>query len=158
MVGSALQDSRGSAALAVGATNDDPGPATRLVGVVKLRAAAGSGAEVLDETVVGQLGFRRQWLDRHAIDPTQAVVISVRGESMEPTLPDGCSILVDRARRRRLAGHIYVLRTGDGIIVKRLEHAATGWQIVSDHSAWQPITWTDDAEVIGEVRWMARSL
>ena len=154
-VGADLDD---PAALAVGATNDDPGPATRLVGVVELRAAAGSGAEVLDETVVGQLGFRRQWLDRHAIDPTQAVVISVQGESMEPTLPDGCSILVDRARRRRLAGHIYVLRTGDGIIVKRLEHTATGWQIVSDHQTWKPITWTDNAEVIGKVRWMARSL
>ena len=153
-IGADLDD---PAALAVGATNDDPGPATRLVEVVELRAAAGSGAEVLNETVVGQLGFQRQWLDRHAIDPTQAVMINVQGESMEPTLPDGCSVLVDRARRRRLDGHVYVLRTGDGIIVKRLEHTASGWQIVSDHPAWKPTTWTNDTEVIGEVCWAARS-
>ena len=39
---------------------------------------------------------------------------------MEPTLPDGASILVDRNRRRRRVDHIFVVRTEDGLIVKRL--------------------------------------
>ncbi len=75
--------------------------AVRYLDVVELAAAAGSGAESLDETVTGRIGFRRQWLERHGIEASQCVLIGVRGESMEPTLPEGCSILVDRSRRRR---------------------------------------------------------
>ena len=38
------------------------------------------------------------------------LIYLVRGESMEPTLLDGCSILVDRSqsRRRRRAGRLNV--------------------------------------------------
>ena len=46
---------------------------------------------------------------------------------MEPTLPDGCSILVDRSRRRRLGGHVYVVRSpDDGLVVKRLDKDKAG--------------------------------
>ena len=137
----------------------EPGSARRPVDTVaELAAAAGSGAEALDETVTGQLWFRRDWLDARAIDPAQCVVIGVRGESMEPTLPDGCSILVDRSRTRRLSGHVYVLHTDEGIVVKRLVHGADGWLLASDHPAWKDRDWPDESEVIGEVRWMARGL
>ena len=146
------------------ALNDDqargePGSARRPVDTVaELAAAAGSGAAALDETVTGQLWFRRDWLDARAIDPAQCVVIGVRGESMEPTLPDGCSILVDRSRTRRLSGHVYVLHTDEGIVVKRLVHGADGWLLASDHPAWKDRDWPDESEVIGDVRWMARGL
>ena len=137
----------------------EPGSVTRPVdNVAELAAAAGSGAEALDETVTGQLWFRRGWLDARAIDPAQCVVIGVRGESMEPTLPNGCSILVDRSRTRRLSDHIYVLGTDEGIVVKRLVHRNDGWYLISDHPAWKDRAWPDEGEVIGEVRWMARSL
>lgn len=43
------------------------------------------------------------------MDPVQAAVIQVRGESMAPTLPDGCPNLADRIRTCRLDGHIYLL-------------------------------------------------
>ena len=130
------------------------------VDVNELAAAAGGGAEVYDETVVGRLWFRRDWLQHHAIDPTQCNVISVRGESMEPTLPDGCSILVDRSqgRRRRRAGRIYVMRTEDGLVVKRAGQDEEGnWQIVSDNPDREPVQWATETEVIGEVRWAART-
>ena len=35
---------------------------------------------------------------------------------MEPVLPEGSAILVDRARRRRRTGGIFVVRTGDGTV------------------------------------------
>ena len=85
--------------------------------------------------------------------------MKVQGESMEPTLPEGSSILVDRARRRRRAGGIFVVRTGDGVVIKRLGKDATGsWQLLSDHPAWEPTPWPDDAAIIDEVKWMARTL
>ena len=62
---------------------------------------------------------------------SQCKVIGVKGESMEPTLTDGCSILIDLNRRRRTAGHLYVIRTGDGLIVKRAgKNRAGAWQLV----------------------------
>ena len=135
-------------------------PGARQIGVRELAAAAGGGALELDETVTGCIAFRRDWLDRHGIDPTQCTVIGVEGESMEPTLPDGCSILVDRARRRRLVGHVYVVRSpDDGIVVKRLgKDGAGGWLLGSDHPEWDdPVPWPDGANMIGEVRWVART-
>ena len=128
------------------------------VRLMEVASAAGVGAEVYDETPVGLLWFRNDWLLSHSIDPEQSNIISVRGESMEPTLPDGCSILVDRKRREPQDGRIYVMRTEDGLVVKRVGRDAEGdWQIESEHSAWPPVPWTDTTEIIGEVRWAART-
>ena len=80
---------------------------------------------------------------------------------MEPTLVDGCSILVNLASRRRRAGRIYVVRTEDGLIVKRAGKNRTGaWQLVSDNpnkQTWPTRPWPPDAPMIGEVKWAART-
>ena len=133
----------------------------RHVTVVELASAAGHGAVVDSEQVIGRIAFRQSWLTRHEITAAQCAVIRVVGESMEPTLPDGGSILVDRNRRRRCVGRIFVLRTEDGLIVKRLDKSRDGaWRLISDHPdkrAWPTRPWPHDAEVIGEVKWAART-
>ena len=73
--------------------------ATRQVEVCELAAAAGGGATELDETVTGYVSFQRSWLDSHGLDPTRCTVITITGDSMEPTLPNGSKTLVDRAQR-----------------------------------------------------------
>ena len=81
------------------------------------------------------------------------------GESMEPTLPDGCSILLDHGRKQLRDGAIFVVRTGDGVIVKRAERSEGGtWMLASDHDAWESMPMAADAVVIGEVKWMGREL
>ncbi len=149
---------------AIGESRTDYGPSNyepsdrSPVRLVEVASAAGMGAEVYDETPVGLLWFRNDWLQSHSIDPEQSNIISVRGESMEPTLPDGCSILVDRKRREPQAGRIYVMRTEDGLVVKRLGLDEEGnWRIESEHPAWPPVPWSDTTEIIGEVRWAART-
>ena len=81
---------------------------------------------------------------------------------MEPTLADGCSILVNHASRRRYFGHIYVVRTGDGLVVKRAGRDPAGvWQLVSDNPdkrIWPSRPWPPDAVIVGEVKWTARTL
>ena len=90
-------------------------PESRHIEVVELAAAAGLGAEVYDETVVSRLAFRQDWLAERGIDAAQCNVIRVAGDSMEPTLPDGCSILVDRSRREPREDQVFVLQTEDGL-------------------------------------------
>ena len=143
----------------VAAANDDGvTPGARSVGTREVEAAAGGGAVNLDEAPVkGPVWFRRDWLDGHGIDPTLSVVISVRGESMEPTLPAGSKILVDRTRTRRRAGRIFVVTTEEGLVVKRLERRGRQWFLASDHPSWEAVPWPREAEVVGEVRWASRT-
>ena len=126
------------------------------VRLLEFASAAGVGAEVYDETPIGLLWFRNDWLQSHSINPEQSNIIRVRGESMKPTLPDGCSILVDRERRDPHQGRIYVLRTEEGLVVKRLGLDEEGrWEIRSDSPDWRATPMSPGTEIIGEVRWYA---
>ena len=114
----------------------------------------GAPAEPVSET----LWFGRDWLRRQGLDSTQCLIIRIQGKSMEKTLPDGCSVLVNRGQRQRRAGCLYALRTDDGLVVRRAgRDSGGGWLLESDHPGRKPVAWPDDAEVIGQVRWMART-
>ena len=129
------------------------------VEVLEVASAAGTGTEVYDETPVGLLWFRNDWLQSYSIDPRESHILSVRGESMEPTLPDGCSILVDRNRREPHEDGIYVMRTEEGLVVKRLGLDDRGrWELLSDNPDWEPTVMSYGTDIIGEVRWYAVTL
>ena len=102
--------------------------------------------------------FRHEWLSRQGLVANRCSIIGVMGESMEPTLPKGCVILLDRNRRQRREGRIFVVRTEEGLVVKRAGKGTGGWQLVSDHPRWTDAPWPSDAAIIGEVKWMAREL
>ncbi len=126
------------------------------VPIREVAPAAGVGAEIFGEEVVGYLPFRRDWLAANSIDPEQSDIVRVSGLSMEPTLHDGCSILVDRKRREPQEGRIYVMRTEEGVVVKRLRlDEADNWEVVSDNPAWPSVPLRYGAEIVGEVRWSA---
>ncbi len=133
-------------------------PSKRYIEMLEVEPSAGGGSHIEDAPVRGRLAFRRAWLNLHALIASECVVIRVRGESMEPTLPDKCSILVAKHRNRRRDKHIFVVRTEDGLIVKRARKDGKSWLLVSDHPAWKDLPWPRDADVIGEVVWMAKTL
>ena len=130
----------------------------RYVEIHEVEAAAGVGLVVEGAPVVGRLAFQRDWLVAHRINPDLCTVITVSGDSMEPRLPDGCSILVDHSRRVLRHGHIYVLELGEELLVKRAEGSArSGWMMVSENRYWPPTPWPEGAVVKGEVRWSAQT-
>ena len=103
--------------------------------------------------------FRRDRLQRLGLDPAQCAVLRVQGESIARTIAAGSSILVDRSRTRRRDGQIFVLRTAEGMAVKRAARGEDGgWRLVSDHPAWGPVAFPDDAVILGQVVWTARAL
>ena len=53
-------------------------------------------------------------------------------------------MLVNRARRQRHIGRIYVVRIEDGLIVKRAGKDSSGaWQLISDHLDLLAVTVTE---------------
>ena len=109
-------DLRDETVAALVATHEAPSGA-RPVDVVEFEvAAAVRFVEIDSERVPGLAWFSRSWLDRLNLNETRCGIIRVRGESVEPTLPDGCSILFDRNCRTPPDDRIYVVRAGDGLI------------------------------------------
>ena len=136
--------------------------ATVQIGISQIESAAGAGATVHNEHVRTKLKFPARWLFERGLMAWSCRFIRVRGESMEPTLPDGSLILVDLATEHPKSNKIFVIRTGDELIVKRLiKDTKMGWLLESDHpqrSLWPTQLWPNDAEIVGEVRWVARNL
>lgn len=119
-----------------------------------LGASAGGGALAFDEVAIGALRFSARWLREQGLDPRMLSAIRVEGDSMEPSLRDGDEILVDRTPRPLRDG-IHVVRSGDALLVKRLDTAQPGQIVlVSDNAAYRPIELPRaEVEVIGRVVW-----
>ncbi len=117
-------------------------------------ASAGAGSEAPPgEPLVHHVRLDPRWLREHALNPDRCDMISVSGDSMHPTLPDGCTILVDRSSVELRDNGIFVLRTPDGLVVKRVCRGFAGWTLVSDNPRWSPAPLDADVPVVGEVRW-----
>ena len=144
------------------AGRQDPAPSEYYthIEVGDIEPAAGRGITVNGEGVKSTIQFPSNWLRDRGLNASECRVISVKGESMEPTLADGCSILIRLTRGRR-TDRIYVIRTGDELIVKRaLRSEEAGWMLVSDNpdkDRFPTRPWPDDAKVIGEVKWYGQS-
>jgi len=134
-----------------------------MIPYLNVGASAGSGAVTEGEVPVAVLAFQSQWVRTIASGRPEALsVIRVEGDSMLPTLADGDNILVDTDDRERLRDGIYVLRTDDALLVKRLgvNPATKRLMIRSDNEAYPSWDNCDPAEVsvIGRVVWVGRRL
>ena len=101
--------------------------------------------------------FPVAWLRERALQPKDCRVIEVVGESMEPTLADGCSILIDLSSSTPYPEGMFVLRTDDELIVKRLVNdREAGWLLVSDNpdkETYPSQPWREETNILAEVKW-----
>ena len=132
------------------------------IAILEVDTAAGAGALVGYEHVVGHRKFPRAWLQEQNLTADQCRLIRVVGESMEPTLSDKASILVDLSRNERQDGKVFVIRLGEELVVKRtIEDGEADWMLMSDNpdkTLWPNRPWPNGAAVIGQVCWTARTL
>jgi hypothetical protein len=124
-----------------------------------LGASAGPGAVAAEELPIGAFRFSARWLREQGLDPRMLSAIRVEGDSMEGTLRDGDEILVDRSPRPLRDG-IHVVRTGDALLVKRVDLGRPGAiTLVSDNPAYRPIALApDELEIVGRVVWKSGRL
>ena len=131
------------------------------IAIVELDTVAGGGSVIHVERILGQMTFPVRWLRREGLNAEACRIIRVVGEAMEPTLPGGCSVLVDYEKTRRRDGKIFVIRTRDELLVGRTLRKKTGWLLASDNTdknSWPTRRWPVDARIVGEVRWVWYSL
>ncbi len=127
-----------------------------------LGASAGPGSLADDEAAQDTMAFGANWLKQLGTDPAKLSLISVDGDSMDPTLCDGDDIMVDHsAAERPLRDGIYVLRMDDVLLVKRLALRPSGKLSIRSDNERYP-NWDDveprEVNIIGRVIWTGRRL
>lgn len=126
---------------------------------VKAKLGAGYSLETSDE-VDGHLAFRKTFLS--LMGPVSRLVLfDVRGDSMEPTVKDRDTVLVNTSETDIHSGDLYAIRIGDEISIKRLERLPGKILVKSDnpgHHSYEVDLNEIDGEfaVIGRVRWIGR--
>lgn len=133
------------------------------VNVYDIEAAAGAGSVVENNEIANKLAFKKSWI-RSSSNATSddLAVITVSGDSMNPTLYDGDHILVDMTLTSLKNDGIYVLRNDDMILVKRisLNPITNLCTIKSDNNfyeSWEGCQPTD-LDILGRVIWMGRNI
>ncbi|WP_420329706.1 S24 family peptidase [Pseudooceanicola atlanticus] len=131
--------------------------------VYDLSASAGYGAVIDQETEVYSLAFPPAYLKRlTSSSPGNLAIISVKGESMEPTLLDDDIVLLDASKTNLSFDGLFVLRFNDALHVKRVGRSVKRGHvmIISDNRELYPPldAAVDDIEPVGKVLWYGRKV
>lgn len=121
---------------------------------------AGGGNVVLSEGFREFYAFRKDWISRIATGKNRVFLMAVEGDSMEPTIYDGDTVMIDQGRKEIRTGRVYALGTGDLIMIKRLDVLMDARvKVISDNGKYSPyIIDGKSLRVIGQVVWFARQL
>ena len=138
------------------------------VRIPKVAAVVGGVMYGYDDTVVDWLPFPRKWLEEQGVDPNNCHLLKVSGRLMEPTLPEGSTILIDLSHREFQSNCIYVMELRweyqeelqTAVVARRViwDQRAEDWCYISDASGYAPSPFLAPPTVVGEVRWVGRSL
>ncbi|MDR3044638.1 MAG: helix-turn-helix domain-containing protein [Desulfovibrio sp.] len=136
-------------------------PTVHMVPKVRARLSAGGGSFEVQAIPVGGQPFAHAWLARKGT-PSAMVLMDVVGDSMEPEIRDGDTVLVDRATEDLRFGQVYAVGLEDAVLVKRIMRTPDGLALVSDNPAYSPIRVRGDEleqfRVIGRVVWLCREM
>ena len=105
--------------------------------------------------------FEREWL-RHKGQADKMVLMDIFGNSMEPELKNGDTVLIDGSQKDILAGLLYAVGIDDTIMVKRVEKYPGKLMLRSDNKEYAPIMIDGKdmkgVRIIGKVVWVCRNL
>ncbi len=118
-----------------------------------IRASAGGGAEVFDETYETITLDEKIMHNMVGMGSTELEAIHVDGESMEPTLQDGSIVFVDRAQTNIGRDGIFIASTTAGLFIKRIRQRADGMvELISDNKNYSPeVLAPDEVSIVGKV-------
>jgi phage repressor protein C with HTH and peptisase S24 domain len=128
---------------------------------VRARLSAGGGSFEVGSEIEGYYAFRKDWLTAKG-NRNKMVLMDIFGNSMEPEMKDGDTILIDESQKDILAGAIYAVGIDDTIMVKRVEKHPNKLVLLSDNKDYSPIylkgNELNSVRIIGKVIWICREL
>lgn len=86
----------------------------------EVELSAGGGRTIVEQSHKQKLRFGKITLRRQGVQPGDAVCVTVRGNSMEPVLPDGSTVGVDQGAGGVVDGKMYAIDHGGQLRVKTL--------------------------------------
>lgn len=130
-----------------------------LVPLYDAQCSAGDGAWNDQTRVLTQLSFTRYSLRKKGLTPDHLSAIRIDGDSMEPVLNSGDTVLIDHTRTTIEGEGIYVLRFDGHLYAKRLQRNFDGIEIISENKHYRTVTVPrdrlDELEVVGRAVWSA---
>lgn len=122
------------------------------------KISQGHGAWTEGARVLTMLAFTKYSLRKKGLTPANLAAVRVDGDSNEPIMRDGDTVMVDLARNHIQGDGFYVIRLDDLLYAKRLQRQMDGGvTVISANSAYQPIhvpgEHLDRLHVVGRVVW-----
>ena len=140
-------------------TNSQGDVEFKFIPKVAARLSAGTGSFESEENITDYLSFQTKWLAGKGA-ANSMVAMEVFGQSMEPVIKEGDTVLIDQSQKKILAGAIYAVGVEDTILIKRLEKHPDKLVLSSDNKDYEPIYLqreeTDKVRIIGKIIWSSR--
>ncbi len=128
---------------------------------IKARLSAGGGSFETEPEIKEFYSFRKDWLSKKG-KARDMVLMDIFGNSMEPELKEGDTVLIDQSQNAVLAGAIYAVGLADTIVVKRLEKRPKELVLLSENERYPMIRFRDEemnsVRIIGKVIWICREM
>ena len=131
------------------------------VPLFNVRAGAGFGRLNHGESIRTYLKFRKYSLRRAGLPLGSLAALQIEGDSMEPSLFHGDTVLVDLESTQPDSGGIFVVIYGDSLLAKRVQlRPDGGLRISSDNPVYKDEIvgpqQRDQVHIAGRVKWLAR--
>jgi phage repressor protein C with HTH and peptisase S24 domain len=144
-------------------TSDREEPEFAFIRGYDVQLTAVTGISTDNEQATRRLAFRHQWLKYRGLNEKDLVMVFTKGDSMEPTISDSNTLMVDTSDTEPQDGGIYVIRNDGHLLVKRTQVAVgQGVWLISDNKEYkeQLVRFEDtlDLEVIGRVVWIGKDI
>lgn len=128
---------------------------------VKARLSAGGGSFETESDIEGYYSFQKEWLLKKG-NPLKMVLMDIFGNSMEPELRDGDTVLIDQSKNEILAGAMYAIGVDDTVRVKRVEKLPDKLVLISENNRYGPEYIKGDeinnVRILGKVIWICREI
>jgi len=123
--------------------------------MVEARLSAGGGSFMASERIRDYYAFRKAFIANVATSVKKLILMRVSGESMEPEIRNGATVMIDLGRRHIKNNCIFALGLGDTISIKELEMLPGGIVRVISKNPQYPAYEADakDLRIIGQVIW-----
>jgi transcriptional regulator with XRE-family HTH domain len=116
------------------------------------------------DQVVDYLAFRPDWIRQTlGVQHNDIILLTVRGDSMAPTLNNNDLVLVDMRANKVEDNAIYVLQLNGALVIKRVQRKFNGTVVIKcDNPAYEDEFLTPEEAhhlaVLGRVVWVGRQL